>query len=553
MPSMNQHTSIASFSCLLALLVGAAPLGCADVGSSEGSGGAGSGGALLGGTGGTPAGSGGVSSGGSGDVGSGGLGGPLVYAECPGDAADAYYGIVGTIPGTLQAEDFDPEGYSDSSEANEGGAYRAQEGVDIKEEANGFALGWMTSGEWLEYTVNVATEGDYSVIASAGAVDAGRTLELSSCDVSLGTVTIPQIDDWGTVSMSAPATVHLGAGLQVIRVTVGDSNYLDLDALSFTLEAEGGGSGGAPGSGGAGSGGAGTGGSEGTLPKFVGNITTGNGSMDVNGMVFSDYWDQVTPENAGKWGSVQSSAGANKNWGTLDAIYDYAEEKGIIFKQHTFVWGSQQPSGNLTENDVKTWMTEFCERYPNTQLIDVVNEPPPHTTPSYANNIGGGTNSNWAWVTNSFLWAHEACPNAILILNDYNNVEYADQTQHFIDIAQAVQDAGAPIHALGAQSHGLGGNISAETMKNLLTKMHNDTGLPLYITEYDIGIADDNAQANKYKEHFPFFMDTEWIHGVTVWGWIDGRTWVNNTGLVKETTPRAAMTWLMDYLGRPSP
>ncbi len=550
---MNKHHSIGSLSCLLALLVAASPLGCADLDSNNDSEGTGTGGATLGGTGGALAGTGGASGGNVGQVGTGGSGGPLINPACPGDATHAYDGLVEAIPGTVQAENFDPEGYSDSSEENEGGMYRDAESVDIKAEGGGFVLGWMTSGEWLEYTVNVTTEGDYSVVASAGAVDAGRTIELSSCDTPLGTVTIPQVEDWGAMSASEPVTIHLGAGQQVLRVTVGSADYLDLDALTFTLEAEGGGSGGATGSGGAGSGGAGTGGNDGTVPKFVGNITTGNGSMDVNGMVFSDYWDQVTPENAGKWGSVQGSAGANKNWSTLDSIYDYAEEKGIIFKQHTFVWGSQQPSGNLTENDVKTWMSEFCERYPNTRLIDVVNEPPPHTTPSYADNIGGGTNSNWAWVSNSFEWAHEACPNAILILNDYNNVEYADQTQHFIDIAKAVQAAGAPIHALGAQSHGLGGNISADTMKNLLTKMHNDTGLPVYITEYDIGIADDNAQANKYKEHFPFFMDTEWIHGVTVWGWIDGRTWVSNTGLVKETTPRAAMTWLMDYLGRPSP
>src|SRR5690606_14096797 len=75
------------------------------------------------------------------------------------------------------------------------------------------------------------------------------------------------------------------------------------------------------------------------LPKFVGNITTGN-SVDTNGLTFSDHWDQITPENAGKWGSVQNTAGAPFNWGPLDAIYDYAEQNGIIFKEHTFVWGS---------------------------------------------------------------------------------------------------------------------------------------------------------------------------------------------------------------------
>lgn len=318
-----------------------------------------------------------------------------------------------------------------------------------------------------------------------------------------------------------------------------------------------GGSGNSGGTGGAGAGGSGASagsGGGGNVQKFVGNITTGwNAALDTNGRVFSTYWDQVTPENAGKWGSVQSNASSGFNWDTLDAIYDYAEEKGILFKQHVFVWGSQQPSGSLTETHVKNWMKAFCERYPNTRLIDVVNEPPPHTTPSYADAIGGGTNGNWQWITNSFKWAREACPNAILILNDYNNIEYADQNQHFIDIAKTIQAAGAPVDALGAQAHGLSGGNSTAAMKDMLTKMHEDTGLPVYITEYDIDLADDGAQLAKYQEHIPFFLETEWIHGVTIWGWIHGSTWVPNSGLIKNGSPRSAMTWLMQELDRPAP
>jgi endo-1,4-beta-xylanase len=287
-------------------------------------------------------------------------------------------------------------------------------------------------------------------------------------------------------------------------------------------------------------------------PKFVGNITTGN-SVDTNGLVFSDYWDQITPENAGKWGSVQRTADSAFNWGALDAIYDYTEQKGIVFKEHTFVWGAQQPTGDVTQADVQNWMREFCGRYPNTRLIDVVNEPPPHTEPSYANAIGGGTNGNWQWIVNAFTWAREYCPNATLILNDYNNIEIANQNQHFIDIVKTIQAAGAPIDAVGAQAHGLSGGNSTRTMIPLLTKLHDDTGLPVYITEYDINQNDDATQRDRVQEQFTFFLDTEWIRGVTVWGWIFGRTWVASSGLIRDGAPRPAMVWLMEELGRPVP
>jgi len=137
-------------------------------------------------------------------------------------------------------------------------------------------------------------------------------------------------------------------------------------------------------------------------------------------------------------------------------------------------------------------------------------------------------------------------------MNDYNNIEYGDQENHFIDIVKQIKAAGAPIDAVGCQSHALRGMSAATLQKNLDT-MASQTGLPIYITEYDIGDANDANQLATYKTQIPIFRNTAAVHGVTIWGWINGRTWVANTGLVNGTTPRAAMTWLMGELGRPVP
>jgi endo-1,4-beta-xylanase len=313
---------------------------------------------------------------------------------------------------------------------------------------------------------------------------------------------------------------------------------------------------GGDGTGGVGAGGEATGGSGiGGLelgPKFVGNITTYD-SVDTDGRTFADYWDQISPENAGKWGSVQSYAGASFNWRTLDAIYSYAEEHGIIFKEHTFVWGNQQPGGSLSESDVRNWMGEFCSRYPNTQLIDVVNEPPPHTEPSYANAIGGGTNGSWEWIINSFIWARESCPNAILLLNDYNIIEWSGDNSRFIGLVQTLQAAGAPIDAIGAQAHDLDhGAVSFNTVQSLLSKLHEDTGLPVYITEMDISTSDDNRQLSMYQQYFPLFYEASYVPGITIWGWIYGKTWspAPESGLIRNGSFRPAMTYLMEQLGR---
>jgi len=298
-----------------------------------------------------------------------------------------------------------------------------------------------------------------------------------------------------------------------------------------------------------------TGGSGAATKKFVGNITTTySGSADYNGMKYAKYWDQITPENAGKWGSVQSSATSAFNWATLDSIYKYTQTNSIMFKQHTFVWGSQQPSGTVTQAIVENWIKTFCSRYPATQLIDVVNEPPPHTTPAYASALGAGETGTYGWITKAFKLARQYCGSAILILNDYNNIEYGDQETHFIDIVTQIKAAGAPIDAVGAQAHDAN-KLTAATLQANLNTMNSKTSLPVYITEYDVSNASDSGQLATYQSQFPIFLNTDFIKGITIWGWIVGQTWSQapNSGLVSGTTARPAMTWLMGQLGRPVP
>jgi endo-1,4-beta-xylanase len=283
--------------------------------------------------------------------------------------------------------------------------------------------------------------------------------------------------------------------------------------------------------------------------RFVGNIDT-RSAIPTD---FVKYWDQFTPENAGKWMSVQGGGKDTFNWTALDAMYKYTEEHNIIFKEHCFIWGSAQASWINNTNALeaaKTWMKAFCDRYPKTRLIDVVNEPPPHTTPTYVNALGGGTRTTWDWVANSFKFAREACPNATLILNDYNICEYASDNQNIISLVKAIKVLDAPIDAVGCQAHDAA-KIPVSKFKDFMNKIASETGLPIYITEYDIGLADDELQRAQYADYFTMFWDDPNLKGVTVWGYITGATWRANTGIMSSAgTMRPAMTWLMEFLKR---
>ncbi|MBN2715142.1 MAG: endo-1,4-beta-xylanase [Deltaproteobacteria bacterium] len=293
------------------------------------------------------------------------------------------------------------------------------------------------------------------------------------------------------------------------------------------------------------------------LHRFVGNMTTGEGhAVDVGERRFAQYWDQITPENAGHWDAVAPTLGDARNWSVLDKIYAYSEDNDVFFKESAFIQGGRSPrdASEIQEADVKGWMTEFCARYPHTVLIDVVNELPPHSTPEFDENIGGGTDWDWMWVANAFKWAREACPDAVLILNDYDNIENVMNVGSFTNVVTAIQALDAPIDAVGVSARGLA-DVDLELVKLFLPKMNVDTELPIYITEFQINAEDDDAQLDAYQTHLAYLLESDFIAGITLKGWIYGQTGDDApyAGLLKGDSPRPAFTWLMDELGRTAP
>jgi endo-1,4-beta-xylanase len=279
--------------------------------------------------------------------------------------------------------------------------------------------------------------------------------------------------------------------------------------------------------------------------KFLGNVI--EGSVPAN---FATYWNQVTPENSGKWGSVEATRD-DPQWAGLDVAYNYAKNNSFPFKQHTFVWGQQQPSWmsglSIEEQraEVEEWIQQFCERYPNTDFIDVVNEPL-HAPPGYAQALGGNGTTGWDWVIWAFEKAREYCPNAKLILNDYSIINDNNATNNYLTIVNLLKTRGL-IDGIGEQGHFFETTPLATLTANL-DKLHA-TKIPIYISEYDVNLLDDTQQKNKYEEQFPAFWEHPGVRGITLWGYRQGAIWRENAYLVRSNnTLRPAMTWLQSYV-----
>jgi hypothetical protein len=219
--------------------------------------------------------------GGGGGTGGGGTGGVL----------SPFNGTPAPIPGQIAAANFDNGGegvaYHDSTPGNSGGQYR-QTDVDIEASSEGgFDVGWTTAGEWINYTVNVASAGSYTVqlrVASPGG--ASLHLGFNSASNVWTTVPIPATGGWQNwQTVTVPVT--LGAGIQQMTVLF-DNGGMNLSYANVTSGSAGGGGGGGAG-----------------LPSPWQNQDVGSvglaGSSSYSGGVFT-----VTGAGADIWGSADA-------------------------------------------------------------------------------------------------------------------------------------------------------------------------------------------------------------------------------------------------------
>jgi O-glycosyl hydrolase len=143
-----------------------------------------------------------------------------------------FYGTPFSVPTTIQAEDFDKGGegvaYHDREAVNLGRYYRLSEGVDVQpcgDVGGGYNVGWIHAGEWLNYTINVPTAGNYDLsarVAAAGAPGGNFHFELDGQNVT-GSLAIPDTGTWQTYTTVSKTGVSLPAGRHVLRL-VFDTN-----------------------------------------------------------------------------------------------------------------------------------------------------------------------------------------------------------------------------------------------------------------------------------------------------------------------------------------
>ena len=284
---------------------------------------------------------------------------------------------------------------------------------------------------------------------------------------------------------------------------------------------------------------------------------------------FATYWTQLTVGNAGKFGSVAGTTDTSKwNWSGLDSAYNYAGKHHLVFKDHNLIWGQQQPSwisslDSATKAQyIETWIRMVGQRYPQIDMVDVVNEPlDGHNPPdggngraNYEGALGGKGTTGWDWVINAFKLARKYLPNAKLLINDYGIINDNLATTSYLQIINLLKQQGL-VDGLGVQCHRFETeNTDTSLMRNNLDRLAA-TGLPIYISEMDLGnlnnygTPDDNVQLQLYQKIFPLLWQYRAIRGVTLWGYLEGQMWQSSCYLIRaDYTARPAFLWLAQFV-----
>lgn len=145
-----------------------------------------------------------------------------------------------TIPGTIELENYDRGGagisYSDADPENRGAAgsnFRTSDGVDIVAGNGSNAIGFISAGEWLNYTVNIQEAGSYDFEFHYSSPNGGGELSLELNDANLvGAISMPATGNWGVFDQTT-VQAELPQGEHILKLNVIQNGY-NLDKIVTT-------------------------------------------------------------------------------------------------------------------------------------------------------------------------------------------------------------------------------------------------------------------------------------------------------------------------------
>jgi len=281
----------------------------------------------------------------------------------------------------------------------------------------------------------------------------------------------------------------------------------------------------------------------------------------------------LVAENEHKWPFLQRGPNDPHDFRRADAMVDFAEKHGLLFRGHTLLWHKPQwlprwvnehdfgsQPGKEAERLLVNHINSVCKHY-GTRIgaWDVVNETVSEQTGKFretvfTRHIGSEV------IDLAFHTARAAAPHARLVYNDYMTWEPHSKTHRdgVLRHLEAWLKRGVPVEALGIQGHI--GTENSDSSTGFATGREEDwrkfldevkgMGLKMLITEFDVhdkGLpADIDKRDRAIADYARAFLDVTLsyaeVEQVLVWGMADHYSWLQDRwprpdGLPKRPTP----------------
>lgn len=250
-------------------------------------------------------------------------------------------------------------------------------------------------------------------------------------------------------------------------------------------------------------------------------------------------FNTVVFENDLKWpmwnGSNEAPANYDQQW-TLRAL-DWFRDRHFTVKGHTIIWGSwrfsppwlkeKETDPDAVQKAVLAHIRDIGNATADrTQYWDVLNEPMSHR--NLIELLGMDAVAEW------FKESRAALPGVRLVMNEFDivgNGGSAKRREQFTAFYKDLVERGAPIDVIGFQGHFWSERFTAPTeIWRIIDEMHDATGLPFMISEFDTNVPNEALQADYTRD----FLTAWFAHPATdafiMWGFWGGAHWMGDSG-----------------------